>query len=244
MNILILGAGVAPIEAADGGYPLLLAEIDGVPLIQRVLETTRTLSNGRVIVALRKADITRFHLGNVVNILNADAKVIPVNDGVKGAACTALLAAPYLDAEEELLILNANQLLDVNLSETIESFRSRGLDAGLITFTSVHPRYSYVRVGDDGLVTEAAEKRPISQHASAGLYWFADGRQFVSAAKSMIRKDAHVEGDFYVTPVLNELVLDQRRIGVHRIDNSKYQPIKSERQLSHVEAHFDHGVHA
>ncbi|MFM0367708.1 glycosyltransferase family 2 protein [Paraburkholderia aspalathi] len=242
MNILILGAGTAAIESSDGGYPLLLTEIDGTPLIQRVLDTAKTLAGAQIIVALRKSEMTRFHMGNVVSILNPDAKVISANDSVRGAACTALLASPFLDTESELLILNANQLVDVDLAGVVASFHERKLDAGLITFTSVHPRYSYVRVGVDGYVTEAAEKRPLSKFASAGVYWFADGRRFVAAAKEMIRKDANVEGNFYVTPVLNELILDQARIGVHSIDNSKYRPIKSERQLHHVETQFEHGV--
>ncbi|MFM0640351.1 glycosyltransferase family 2 protein [Paraburkholderia metrosideri] len=242
MNILILGAGVAPIESTDGGYPLLLAEIDGTPLIERVLETAKTFSSGKIIVALRKSEMTRFHLGSVVTILHPDANVISVNDGVKGAACTALLASPFLDTDDELLILNANQLVDVDLTHVVETFRNRQLDAGLITFTSVHPRYSYVRVGTNGEVTEAAEKRPISRFASAGVYWFADGRRFMSAAKAMIRKDANVDGSFYVTPVLNELILEQAFVGVHSIENSKYRPIKSERQLHHVETQFEHRV--
>lgn len=242
MNILILGAGVAPIESSDGGYPLLLAEIDGTPLIERVIDAVKMLHNGKIIVALRKSDMTRFHLGNVVNILHPDAHVISVNDGVKGAACTALLASPFLDTDSELLILNANQLVEVDLASVVQSFRNRQLDAGLITFTSVHPRYSYVRVDANGEVTEAAEKRPISKFASAGVYWFADGGRFMSAVKAMIRKDANLDGSFYVTPALNELILDQARIGVHSIENSKYRPIKSERQLHHVETQFEHGV--
>ena len=35
-------------------------------------------------------------------------------------------------------------------------------DAGVITFESVHPRWSYVRLDSENRVTETAEKRPIS----------------------------------------------------------------------------------
>ena len=118
MNILILGAGVAPIESSDGGYPLLLAEIDGTPLIERVIDTVKSLPNSKIIVALRKSEMRRFHLGNVVNILHPDAEIISVSDGVKGAACTALLASPFLDAASELLIVNANQLLTLILPKS------------------------------------------------------------------------------------------------------------------------------
>ncbi|WP_230946122.1 hypothetical protein, partial [Burkholderia vietnamiensis] len=57
-----------------------------------------------------------------------------------------------------------------------------------------------------------------------------------------VSKDVHVGGDFYVTPVLNELILNQARIGLHNIESSRYLPIKSERQLQHTEAHYEQGV--
>ncbi|HDR9759583.1 TPA: glycosyltransferase family 2 protein [Burkholderia cepacia ATCC 25416] len=242
MNVLILAAGAAPMEQVDGEYPLLLAEIDGVTLIERVIQSIESLVGDRLIVALRRSEMTRFHLGDVVTILRPDAAVVPVADSVRGAACTALLASQYIDSDSELLVVNANQLVDVNLAEVVRDFRSNNFDAGLVTFRSVHPRYSYVRVDNSGLVTEAAEKRPISRFASAGVYWFSSGHSFVAGIRDMIRKDVHVGGDFYVTPVLNELILDQAKIGLHNIEGSRYLPIKSERQLQHTEAHYEHGV--
>jgi hypothetical protein len=79
-----------------------------------------------------------------------------------------------------------------------------------------------VKTDADGMVVEAAEKRPISRNATAGIYYFRQGRFFVEAAKSMIRKDASVNGGFFVCPSLNELVLAQMRVGVERIDRNRY----------------------
>ncbi|KVH43884.1 hypothetical protein WJ39_01775 [Burkholderia diffusa] len=229
-------------EPGDGEYPLMLAEIDGVTLIERVIRSVEPMVDERLIVALRRSEMARFHLGDVVSILRPDASIVPVSDAVRGAACTALLAAEHIDSESELLIVNANQLLDMELADVVADFRKRNLAAGLVTFQSVHPRYSYVRVEEDGLVSEAAEKRPISKFASAGVYWFADGRRFLTGVRDMIRKDAHVGGDFYVTPVLNELILDQAHVGVWNVEGGKYLPIKSQRQLQHIESHYEHGV--
>jgi hypothetical protein len=39
------------------------------------------------------------------------------------------------------------------------------------------------------------------------VYWFRRGRDFVAAAKNMLRKNARTNGEFYVAPVYNELVL-------------------------------------
>jgi dTDP-glucose pyrophosphorylase len=71
-------------------------------------------------------------------------------------------------------------------------------------------------------VIEAAEKRPISRYATAGVYYFRQGKAFVQAAMEMIKKDAHTNGIFYVCPTFNELILEQAKIGVYKISRDSY----------------------
>ena len=231
MHILILAAGQAHLDMPDGSYPLCLTERNGVPLIEQLMKACPT--DSRFIVALREQDIRRYHLDNVIGLLAPDAHILHVSDGTRGAACTALLAAGHIDNDHELLILNGNELLTADFSPILADFRARGLDAGCVTFPSVHPRYSYVRVNRDQYIVEAAEKNPISRLATAGFYWFARGRDFVRAAQNMIRKDASVKGLFYICPTLNQLVLEQAKIGIHTVDADHYHPLKTERQLMH-----------
>lgn len=230
MNILILAAGQASFESADGDYPLCIAEIGGKPLIELLVMAASAAGAPNLIFALRQHDIRRFHLDNVVELLAPGASVVHVPEQTKGAACTALLAAGSIDNQEELLIIAGNELLDVDFSTILEDFRGRKLDAGTVTFSSVHPRYSYVRLDADQLVVEAAEKNPISRLATAGFYWFARGADFVRAAQGMIRKGASVNDLFFICPALNELILEQARIGTFAIDASQYHPLKTELQ--------------
>ncbi len=234
MNILFLAAGADQNESEDG-YPLCLAEFDGIPLIQRLAQEISDLNSKAMIVAFREEDVRRHHLDQVAQLIHPSAKIIRVQSPTQGAACTALLATEWVDNDEELLIINANEVLDIDFSKVISDFRSRGIDAGVVVFPSIHPRYSYVRVDDAGNVVEAAEKRPISRNATAGFYWFRKGKDFVQGAKDMVRKDARVNDKFYICPTFNELVLKGRRIGVFPIDKSAYHPLKNSRQVEHYE---------
>lgn len=242
MNILILAAGHSEVDTHDGKYPLCLTEFDGMPLLERISNACKSLSPRKMVFALRKEEVQRFHLDNVVNLLNPGAVTLKVDGDTPGAACTALLAVDYIDNEQELLILNANELVDIDFNALLADFRARELDAATVTFHSIHPRYSYVRLDANGLVAEATEKNPISNHATAGIYWYARGKDFVEAVKNMIRKDAHVDGDFYICPAFNELVLKQARIGATPIDAKKYHPLKTERQM--LQFGHETGVHA
>ena len=235
MNILILAAGQSTFNSQDESYPLCLTELDGVPLIERLIQSCHSISDANFIVALREQDIHCYHLDNVVNLLAPDSHIIRIIDNTKGAACTALLAATYIDNDDGLLILNGNEILDADFSAVLKDFNERKLDAGVVTFNSIHPRYSFVRLDTQGLVVEAAEKNPISRLATVGFYWFARGNDFVRAVKSMIRKDASVNDLFYICPALNELVLEQVRIGTYTIEACNYHPLKTERQLIQFE---------
>lgn len=125
-----------------------------------------------------------------------------------------------------------------DLSKVVDDFRRRRLDAGTIVFESIHPRWSFVRLGEEDLIVEAAEKRPISRWATAGFYYFRRGIDFVAAATMSIRKDAQVAGQFYVCPTFNELILQQARIGIFRIDRSAYRSLATPQNVEEYEAYL------
>jgi dTDP-glucose pyrophosphorylase len=211
----------------DAGYawPKNLTEVEGEPLVQRVLSAVgQGASSTGLVVAIQQEENRRYHTGDMLQLLVPNVCIVEVRGLTDGAACTALLAAGEIDNDESLLIVNGDQIVDVDVNEVVSDFERRDLDAGVVTFTAVHPRWSYVLL-ENSEVIEAAEKRPISNVATAGMYWFRRGSDFVAGAKSMIRKNAAVDGRFFVCPVFNELVLLRRRIGVHHIDRRSYHSL-------------------
>jgi len=232
-NILILAANESS-DARDNGYPICLTEIDRKPLIQHLAEQCAAVPHAKITLAVREEDCKHWHLDNVIRLLSPNANVLQVRRKTGGAACTALLAIAELQEDEPLLILNGNELIHVDFAEVISHFTHLNCSAGVIIFPSIHPRYSYVKLNEEALVVECAEKNPISQHATVGFYWFQQGRLFTEAAQNMILKSAHVNGQYYICPTLNELVLRQQRIGTYPIETHQYQPLKSERQLERL----------
>lgn len=227
----------------DRGYPFCkpLVEVRGKPLIEHVWACLKPLAADRHVFVVRDEDARRFHLQEVLRLMDPGCGVVRANGPTAGAACTALLAIEHIDADRELVITNGDQLLNCDLGEVIADFRRRDLDAGTVVFDSLHPRWSFVRVGEDGLVTEAAEKRPISRHATAGFYYFKRGGDFVRAATTMILKDAHINGAFYVCPAFNELILRHARIGVYPIPREAYVSLATPQNLEEYEQTLTRG---
>lgn len=241
MNILILAAGETELNLDNDQYPFYLTEFEGVSLLERLIKQCETIQQANYLFAFSELEIKRWRLDNVVTQLVPNSQLVRIPGKTAGAACTALLAVEHIDKDEPLLIINATDMWQVNFAEIVQDFEKRRLDAGTIVFHSIHPRYSYVALDDNGWVVEAAEKNPISQHATAGFYWFARGSDFVVACRSMITKDSHVNGLFYICPVFNEMILSQAKIGVSMINHQQYHPLKSMRQMQHYDSVLEAG---
>jgi hypothetical protein len=105
----------------------------------------------------------------------------------------------------------------------------------VICFDSVHPRWSYVRLNDDGLVVEAAEKRPLTRNAIAGFYYFSEGDTFLRLTMKNIEKGSDLNGAFYVAPVLNEYVLEDRKVGIYKVENSRCRTFYSIQKIEEAQ---------
>ena len=234
INILVLAAGPTSGEAA-GDYPLCLTESGGVSLLERIVDNCAGIPDAKFTYAFLETEVRKYHLDNIVELLTPHARIVSVLRGTQGSGCSALLAASTMPAGDELLIVSANEIVDTDMAAVVRDFRARSLDAGTLTFSSIHPRYSYVRLDADGEVIEAAQQNPISRNATAGVFWFRSVGAFVDAVKSMIRKDASVNNAFYPAPAFNEMLLKHARIGATPIEPTRYQPLKTEQQLAAFE---------
>ncbi len=231
MKILLLGAG----RTGEAEPPTLLAEHAGGLLVERFAALCAGL-DADLVFAVRQSHMRQFRIGDVIGLAAPGAAVVALGGEPQGAACSALLCIDHIDPERELLILSCNELLDIDYEAPVKRFRQGGFDAGVVTFPSLHPRYSYVRLDEVGTVQEAAERRPISRAAMAGYFWFRRGGDFIGGAKRVIAKDAHVDGQFYISLVLNELVLLRQPIGTYPVEANRYRPLKTRRQVESYEA--------
>jgi len=189
---------------AQAGYtfPKPLIEVHGKPMIQQVVENLSI--DAKYIFLVRAEHYERYQLKYMLNLIAPGCEIVQVPEKTEGAACTVLQAAHLIDNDKPLLVANSDQLIEWNSMEVMHGFES--VDAGVVTFTGTHPKWSYVRRGEDGFVAEVAEKRVISDEATVGIYAWAKGSDFVRDALEMIAKDARVNGEFYIAPVLQETI--------------------------------------
>lgn len=249
MNILVPIAGpdrYFPEE--EFIFPKPLVDIAGAPLIERTVQClTGISSNLRFTYVVQEDFCRRFSLDDVLNVIsgNRNVTIVKLRAPTQGAVCSCLMAIDSLDPEEELLIANSDQVINTDLTAAIGKFRRERYDAAVVSFTSSHPRFSYIRIDDDGLVMEAEEKRVASRLAIAGLYYFRRSQLFIDSAKRVLLNDNRVQGSFYISQALNELVLEGKRIGHHQISSHAYFPLYSPQKIVEFEQTLfsDHATH-
>ena len=200
---------------AERGYtfPKPLVEIAGRPMIEIVVGNLTPREEHQFVFVCREEHHQKFALFDVLRLIAPGCRVIGMRQPTAGALCSVLLAMEELNNDEELLVANADQFIDVPIDNFLKSARSKNWDGYMMTFPSTHPKWSYARE-ENGEVVAVAEKRPISHHATVGLYYFRCARDFIAAAESMLLKNASLGGEFYVCPVYNELILKGKKIGI------------------------------
>jgi dTDP-glucose pyrophosphorylase len=207
MKILIPMAGQGSRFATEGyTFPKPLIDVDGKPMIQKVVENLNF--SAEFIFLVRKEHLRKYEgLSDTLHrITGGQAKIVEVEGLTEGAAFTALLAKEHINTDEDLLIANSDQVIEYRPENFLTMKNMTTADGIVFTFNAVHPKWSFAKVDDAGFVTQVAEKVPISNIATCGIYWYRKGKDFVEAAESMIAKNIRVNNEFYIAPVYNEMI--------------------------------------
>lgn len=217
MNILIPMAGFGSrFEKAGYVFPKPLIDVNGKPMIQTVVENLNVEAN--YIFVVRKEHKEKYNLNSLLNLIAPKCKVIELDHVTEGAACTTLLAKEYINNEYPLIIANSDQYVEWNSNEFLYKMNETECDAGILTFKSVHPKWSFAKLNEDNFVCEVAEKNPISDIATVGIYYWKKGSDYVKYAEKMIEQNIRVNNEFYVCPVFNEAIKDNKKIITYNIE--------------------------
>ena len=233
INVLLPAMGASTFYK-DSFFPKQLYEIAGKTMIELVVENYKDLDPKQYVFVFSEEDCLKFHLDASAKILSPASQVIKLRNQTAGALCTCLMAIEYIDDDMPLIIANADQIILADYRDVVKHFDDNNDDAGVITFPSIHPRWSYAcKKGDE--VIEVAEKRPLSKNAIAGFYYFKKGSDFIKAAQRAILKKNSLEGKYYISSSINEMILDDKKIGFYDIENEQYRSFYSPAKVKEYE---------
>jgi NDP-sugar pyrophosphorylase family protein len=130
----------------------------------------------------------------------------------EGAACTVQLALKEIPLDDEVIIANSDQWLDWSPEHFLDYVRREGVDGAIPTFHAQHPKWSFAHVQEDGKITGVVEKIPVSNHATCGVYYYRHCIDILNAIDAMVSKNIRTNGEFYLAPAYNEMILSGKYI--------------------------------
>lgn len=233
VNIVIPMAGLGS-RFAKAGYkkPKPFIDVLGKPMIIRVLENL-DYPDAKYILIAQQAHLEAEK--ELVAKISKDfnATFVPIEKLTEGTACTVLFARSFINNNQPLLIANSDQIVDMNIADFIDDALSKKLDGSILTFVDEekNPKWSFARINEGGLVQEVKEKEVISEYATVGIYFFAEGKTFVDNAVDMFIANDRVNGEFYTCPVYNYAIRAGKSIGIFNIEQTQMHGIGTPEDL-------------
>ena len=238
MNILIPMAGAGS-RFANAGYsfPKPLIDVRNKPMIQVVVESMNIDAN--FIYIVQKEHREKYNLDTLLNLITPNCKIVEIEGITEGAACSTLLAKEHINTDAPLIITNSDQFIEWNSTEFIYQMNEKDFDGGIVSFPATHPKWSFVKTDENNIVLEVAEKKPISNKATAGIYYWKHGADYVKYTEQMIEKDIRVNNEFYVCPVYNEAIQDRKRIYNFDIEADKMWGLGTPEDLNYYLENYE-----
>jgi len=241
LNILIPLGGKGSRFKTTHTFPKPLIELtsptDGstISMIEMVVKNLNL--KAKYIFLVSKELYENYAIKELLEIITKpnDCEIIVEEPPIYGAAYACLLAERSINNNDNLLITNCDQWFDIDIEQFLNFVHKNKADGACITINSHHPKWSFCAVNEDGLITEVAEKKPISNHANTGLYYFSKGSDFINAVNQMIEKKETVNGEYYIAPCFNFLICLGAKILNYPIPISSFLPTGTPEDLEKFE---------
>lgn len=220
LNIVLPIAGKGSRFVSEGyTLPKPLIPIHGVPMIKVVVDNLRPEREHRFIFVCQKEHIKNYDLENKLFEYTGEENtvILGIDYMTEGQVCTALVAKQYFDNDDPLMCANSDQWIDFDINKYLDYMDQKDLDGLIMTMKSSDSKWSFAKTDKSGYVIETAEKMPISDDATVGIYNFRHGRELVIAAEKMIDENIRVNNEFYICPCYNYMIKKGKKIGIYSI---------------------------
>ena len=220
-------------------YPKPQIEIRGKPMIQVVIETLiNHFPTCKFICIIEKENSQLFSLKNIINTATKGKSKVIERNSTSGALCSVLLGVEEIDKDDEMIVLNADQVIVDDLKKITRFFKVEEASAGVIVHKSLLPRGSFVRIkqGSKNEIDEVREKEVISDTCISGFYWFESGSSFIQYASEAIMRREETKGIYYLSAAINSAILNKKKVLAKEIDSNQYYSFYNKSLISRYEA--------
>ena len=145
----------------------------------------------------------------------------------EGQASTVMQAYNVIDPDDEILVFNIDTHINPEaLNDTIFS------DDGCIVTTNVPgDHWSFAKI-QDNYVIQVSEKEKISDHASVGMYYFKNFKEFTETFNKYSKEIKDIYKETYICPIYQYYIYKNKKIGYYEIDSKDFVCLGTPEELT------------
>lgn len=137
------------------------------------------------------------------NIPKENCKIIEIDYLTDGQATTCMLASPYWDKNDELLVYNIDTYVE---PYEMKASDMKG-DGFIPCFQAEGDHWSFVKVNENGLAIEVREKERISSNCTIGAYYFKTCGLYEKMYNEYYTEDRVLDkNEKYIAPLYNYMI--------------------------------------
>lgn len=125
-----------------------------------------------------------------------DHNVVWIDTVTEGAAETAYIGSLHLDTFEPVCFIDSDGVIEFENWDYSEF-------GGTFTTNSLDPKHSFVKLDDNGFITEIREKDVISEIANTGHYWWHTLHDFQETFEYAKKYEIKIRNEYYMAPMYN-----------------------------------------
>ena len=210
----------------DQGYrsPKPLIEVLGKPIIQWICSMFP--ENQNFVFLCRDEHLQTTEMAAILKKISPNAKIVSCEGHKLGPVYTILKCQNEISDENEIIVSYCDYYMHWNFQKFTNEIRLKKPDGAVPCYTGFHPHlipqknlYASCKVDSDFNLLEIREKfsyeadKTKALH-SPGTYYFKSGRLLKRYCQKHFDSNEHLNGEFYMSLVYNELVKDKLHVYV------------------------------
>ena len=232
MQIIITMAGLGK-RFHDAGYncPKYMIEVNGKTLFEWSMDSLIDYNphvSKYIFIVQKKDKSQQFILETMKKYGIDNLSVIEIDYLTDGQASTCMLAMPYCNYDESIMVYN----IDTYVEPGALKYSDISGEGHIPCFVAPGEHWSFVKVNNEGYAVEVREKNKISNNCSLGAYYFSSAHLFMDLYNTYYLNNNYIEmNEKYIAPMYNNLINEGLKVTVSVIDSSKVHVLGTPQEL-------------
>ena len=232
MTVIITMAGLGS-RFRKAGYncPKYMIEAKGKTLFEWSMDSLIGYNEhvSKYVFVVRKEDQTEDFIKEKMKKYGInDVEVIGIDYLTDGQATTCMLAIPYCNPKNSIMVYNIDTYVEPNEMK----YTDISGDGHIPCFHAEGNHWSFAKLDDDGKVIEVREKVRISDNCTLGAYYFSSAQLYKELYEEYYKDNSRMEkNEKYIAPLYNFMIEKGIPVTISIVDEKKVHVLGTPEEL-------------